>query len=94
MCVTLVPYLQETGTESHRQKRTSKTYWGVMLMRRERRQTGSTRVAKQTKMDSLQPQVAVHPGPYPWDRYIQAIPKPSGRVLRRSFGAKSLNRQS
>ena len=63
-------------------------------MRRERRQTGSTRVAKQTKMDSLQPQVAVNPGPYPWDRYIKAIQKPSGRALRRSFGAKSLNRQS
>jgi len=63
-------------------------------MRRERRQTGSTRVAKQTKMDSVQPAVAVHPGPYPWDRNIQAIPKPSARALRRSFGAKSLSRQS
>jgi len=45
-------------------------------------------------MDSLQPQIAVHPGPYPWDRYIQEIQKPSGRVLRRSFGAKSLTRHA
>lgn len=57
-------------------------------MRRERRQTGSTRTAKPTKMDSLYPPVAVHPGPFPWDRYLQEIPKPSNRALRRSFGAK------
>lgn len=57
-------------------------------MRRERRQTGSTRTAKPTKMDSLQPTVAVHPGPFPWDRYLQDVVKPSNRALRRSFGAK------
>ncbi len=60
-----------------------------MFMRRERRQTGSTRTAKPSKMDSLYPPAAaVHPGPFPWDRYIQEIPKPSNRALRRSFGAK------
>lgn len=59
-----------------------------MFMRRERRQTGSTRTTKPTKMDSLYPSALVHPGPFPWDRYLQEIPKPSGRALRRSFGAK------
>ena len=59
-----------------------------MLMRRERRQTGSTRAAKPSKMDSVAPRAAVHPGPFPWDRYLLDIPKPSERALRRSFGAK------
>lgn len=58
-----------------------------MSMRRERRQTGSTRAAKPSKMDSVQPTAAVHPGPFPWDRYLQDIPKPSDRARRRS-GAK------
>jgi len=59
-------------------------------MRRERRQTGSTRTAKPSKMDSLHPPAAaaVHPGPFPWDRYLQDVQKPSNRALRRSFGAK------
>ena len=58
-------------------------------MRRERRQTGSTRTAKPTKMDSLQPAAAnVHPGPFPWDRNLQEIQKPTNRALRRSYGAK------
>ncbi len=57
-------------------------------MRRERRQTGSTRTAKPSKMDSLQPLAAAHPGPFPWDRYLQDVVKPSNRALRRSFGAK------
>ncbi|GEM_PF-1941943 len=57
-------------------------------MRRERRQTGSTRAAKPSKMDSVQPATAVAPGPYPWNRSLREIPKPSNRALRRSFGAK------
>ncbi len=57
-------------------------------MRRERRQTGSTRAAKPSKMDSVQLPAAVAPGPYPWNRHLQEIQKPSNRALRRSFGAK------
>ena len=58
-------------------------------MRRERRQTGSTRIAKDTKMASVFPWAAnVQPGPFPWDRYLQDTQKPSNRALRRSFGAK------
>ncbi len=59
-------------------------------MRRERRQTGSTRTAKPSKMDSVHPPAAAgfHPGPFPWDRYLQAVPQPSNRALSRSFGAK------
>jgi hypothetical protein len=57
-------------------------------MRRERRQTGSTRAVKPTKMDSVTPTLAVQPGPFPWDRYLQAVQKPSNRALRRSFGVK------
>ncbi len=58
-------------------------------MRRERSQTGSTRAAKPTKMDSVRPRDgAVTPGPFPWNRYLQEIPKPSNRALHRSFGAK------
>ncbi len=59
-------------------------------MRRERRQTGSTRTAKPSKMDSVYPSAAagVQPGPFPWDRYLQDVRKPSNRALRRSFGAK------
>ncbi len=60
----------------------------MMFMRKQQRQTGSTRTAKQSKMDSVHPPAAVHPGPFPWDRYLQEIPKPSDRALRRSFGAK------
>jgi hypothetical protein len=60
-----------------------------MSMRRERRQTGRARVAKPSKMESMQPVAPpAHPGPFPWDRYLQEIPKPSNRALRRSFGAK------
>ena len=58
-------------------------------MRRERRQTGSTRVPKDTKMASVFPWAAnVPPGPFPWDRYLQDTQKPSPRALCRSFGAK------
>ncbi len=57
-------------------------------MRRERRQTGSTRAAKPSKMDSLPQPAAAPPGPFPWDRSLQDIKKPSNRALRRSFGAK------
>ena len=61
-----------------------------MFMRRERRQTGTTRTAKPSKLDAVHPAVAadVHPGPFPWDRYQQETRKPSNRALRRSFGAK------
>ena len=61
-----------------------------MFMRREqRRQTGSTRTAKPSKLDAVHPAAAnVHPGPFPWDRYLQDVQKPSARALRRSFGAK------
>ncbi len=57
-------------------------------MRRERRQTGGTRTAKPSKMDSLPQPAPGQPGPFPWNRYLQDIPKPSARALRRSFGAK------
>jgi hypothetical protein len=57
-------------------------------MRRERRQTGTTRAAKPTKMDSVYPSSAVQPGIFPWDRYLKEVKKPSNRALRRSFGAK------
>ena len=59
-------------------------------MRRERRQTGSTRTTKPSKMDSVHrpAAAAVHPVPFPWDRYLQDIQEPSNRALRRSFGAK------
>ncbi len=57
-------------------------------MRKQQRQTGSPRTAKPSKMDAVHPPTAVQPGPFPWDRYLQDIPKPSGRALRRSFGAK------
>jgi hypothetical protein len=48
-------------------------------MRRERKQTGSTRAAKPTKMDSVNPAVAATQGPLPWDRHLQEIRKPSNR---------------
>jgi hypothetical protein len=59
-------------------------------MRRERRQTGSTRTTKPSKMESVYPTTAAgfRPGPFPWDRYLQEVQKPSNRALRRSFGAK------
>jgi len=57
-------------------------------MRREQRQTGTTRTPKPSKIDAVHPQgAAVHPGPFPWDRYLQEAKKPSNRELRRSFGA-------
>ena len=60
-----------------------------MFMRRERRQTGSPRTPKQSKIDAVHPWTAnVRPGPFPWDRYLQDTQKPSNRALRRSFGAK------
>jgi hypothetical protein len=59
------------------------------MMRRERRQTGTTRAPKQTKIDAMYAWAAsVRPGPYPWDRYQQEPRKPSNRALRRNFGAK------
>jgi hypothetical protein len=57
-------------------------------MRRERRQAGRTRSAELSKLESLQPQKASQPGPFPWDRYAQATRKPSDRELRRLFGEK------
>jgi hypothetical protein len=57
-------------------------------MRRVQRQTGSTRPAKPSKLDAVHPAIAVRPGPFPWDRYLQDTKKPSNRMLRRSFGAK------
>jgi hypothetical protein len=58
-------------------------------MRRDQRQTGSTRVAKPSKMDSVHPPASAgfKPGPYARDRYLQEIKAPTGRMLRRSFGA-------
>jgi hypothetical protein len=63
---------------------------GWTLMRRERRQTGSTRTTKPSKMDSLPSPAAAgfRPGPFPWDRYLQEVPKPSNRALRRSLAQK------
>ncbi len=60
-----------------------------MFMRREQRQTGSTRKAKPSKLDAVHPPAAagVRPGPFPWDRYQQDTQKPSNRALRRSYGA-------
>ena len=58
-------------------------------MRREQRQTGGTRSAKPSKLDAVHPTAAnFHPGPFPWDRYLQDTKKPSNRALHRSFGAK------
>jgi hypothetical protein len=58
-------------------------------MRRERRQTGSTRVPKDSKMAQVNPWTAnAPPGPFPWDRYLPGTQKPSNRALRRSFGVK------
>jgi len=57
-------------------------------MRRDQRQTGNTRAAKPTKMDSVHPLVSGNkPGPYARDRYLQEIKALTGRTLRRSLGA-------
>ena len=58
-------------------------------MRRDQRQTGSTRTAKPSKMDSVHPPASAgfKPGPFARDRYLQEIKAPTGRLLRRSFGA-------
>jgi len=60
-----------------------------MVMRRDQRQTGNTRIAKPSKLDAVHPSIAanVRPGPFPWDRYQPGTRKPSNRALRRSFGA-------
>ena len=58
-------------------------------MRRDQRQTGSTRVAKPSKMDSVHPPASagMKPGPFVRDRYLQEIKPMTGRMLRRSLGA-------
>ncbi|HLJ61317.1 MAG TPA: hypothetical protein VKZ50_16450 [bacterium] len=58
-------------------------------MRRDQRQTGSTRNAKPRKIDLVSQMVApgAQAGPFPWDRSLGEVKKPSGRTLRRSFGA-------
>jgi hypothetical protein len=56
-------------------------------MRRDRRQTGSTRTAKPTKMELVWAvRGRVQPGPFPWDPSMPATKKPTNRELRRSFG--------
>jgi hypothetical protein len=57
-------------------------------MRRDRRQTGSTRAAKPTKMELVWAvRERVKPGPFPWDPSMPATKKPTNRELRRSFGS-------
>ena len=57
-------------------------------MRRDRRQTGSTRAAKPTKMEIVRAALGrvTKPGPFPWDPGMPATRKPTNRELRRSFG--------
>ena len=56
-------------------------------MRRDRRQTGSARTAKPTKMEVVWAvRGRVKPGPFPWDPSMPATKKPTNRELRRSFG--------
>jgi hypothetical protein len=58
-------------------------------MRRDRRQTGSTRAAKPTKMElAWATYVRGKPGPFPWDSAMPDTRKPTNRELRRSFGHK------
>jgi hypothetical protein len=58
-------------------------------MRRDRRQTGSTRAAKPTKMELVwATRVPTKPGPFPWDPSMPDTRKPTPRELRRSYGAK------
>ena len=58
-------------------------------MRRDRRQTGSTRAAKPTKMELVwATRVPTKPGPFPWDPSMPDTRKPTPRELRRSFGTK------
>ncbi len=58
-------------------------------MRRDQRQSGSTRSAKPRKIELVSQQLrpGTPAGPFPWDPALAAIKKPSGRMLRRSFGA-------
>lgn len=64
-------------------------------MRRDRRQTGSTRAAKPTKMEIVWAvRGRVKPGPFPWDPSMPDTRKPSGRELRRSFGIDVGTRKS
>ena len=59
------------------------------MRRDQRRQTGSARVAKPTKMETVRAAMGrVQPGPFPWDASMPDTRKPSNRELRRSFGAK------
>jgi hypothetical protein len=56
-------------------------------MRRDQRQTGTTRAPKPTKMESVwAARGHVPPGPLPWDLSMPAVRKPTNRELRRSFG--------
>ena len=57
------------------------------MPRRDRRQTGSTRTARPTKMESVwATQKRGQKGPLPWDSLMPDIRKPTNRELRRSFG--------
>jgi hypothetical protein len=59
------------------------------MPRRDQRQTGSTRAAKPSKMDSVHPPASsgFKPGPYARDRYLREIKSLTGRAARRSLGA-------
>ena len=58
-------------------------------MRRDRRQTGSTRAAKPTKMELVwATRVPTKPGPFPWDPSMPDTRKATPRELRRSYGTK------
>jgi hypothetical protein len=59
-------------------------------MRRDnRRQTGTTRAAKPTKMEAVwATRVPTKPGPFPWDPSMPDTRKPTNRELRRSYGTK------
>jgi len=57
-------------------------------MRKDQRQTGSTRSAKPRKIDLVtQLSPGTPAGPFPWNPALAAVKKPLGRALRRSFGA-------
>ena len=57
------------------------------MFRRDRRQTGSTRAAKPTKMESVWATQKPGPkGPLRWDSRMPDIRKPTNRELRRSYG--------
>ena len=57
-------------------------------MRRDQRQSGSTRAAKPTKMEAIwATRKPAPPGPLPWDSAMPAVKKPTNRELRRSIGS-------